>query len=123
MITDGNLLGADALDPADKLPATIRVEYVTDGKGNTANVAVTQATTRASQRGTGDEEFFARIANYAETPSDVTLRPSFNDVPATEQKLNIGAGQTVDVTFEMPRGTTKARLEAVTGAARRLSRR
>jgi len=114
VITDGNLLGADTLDPSDKLPATIRVEYVMDGKGNTANVAITQAITRASQRGTGDEEFFARIANYADAPADVTLRPSFNDVPATEQKLNIGAGQTVDVTFEMPRGTTKARLEAVT---------
>lgn len=114
VITDGGLLGTDALDPVDKLPATIRTEYVTDSKGNIANVAITQATTRASTRNPDDEEFFARIANYADKPTDVTLRPSFNDVPATDQKLNIGAGQTVDITFEMPRGTTKAHLDAIT---------
>ena len=113
VITDGGLLGADALDPNDKLPATIRVEYVTDGARTASNVAITQATTRATGRSGDDEEFFARLANYGDASVDVTLRPSFNDVPATEQKLTLGGGQTQDITFLMPRGSTKARLEAV----------
>ncbi len=113
IITDGGLLGADALDPNEKLPATIRVEYVTDGARTANNVAITQATTRAAQRSGDDEEFFARLANYGDAPAEVTLRPSFNDVPATEQKLMLGGGQTQDITFLMPRGTTKARLEAI----------
>lgn len=112
VITDGGLLGADALGPDDKIPASVKVEYI-KGTGSYANVAITQATTRLSPRGGDEEEFFARVANYADAPATITLRPSFNDIPSATQPVTIAAGQTVDETFTMPRGTTKARLEVV----------
>ncbi len=116
VITDGDLLGTGALSPDDKLPASIRVENVTQGENPaaTANVAITQASTRVSQRNADQEEFFARIANYADTPATVTLRPSFNDIASAEENVTIDAGQTIERTYTMPKGTTKAKLEART---------
>lgn len=116
VITDGDLLGADALRPDDKLPASIRVENVTQGENPaaTANVAITQASTRASQSNADQEEFFTRIANYADTPATVTLHPSFNDIASAEENVTIDAGQTIERTYTMPKGTTKAKLEART---------
>lgn len=116
VITDGALLGTGALTPDDKLPASIRVEDVTRGENPaaTANVAITQASTRVSQRNADVEEFFTRIANYAGAPATVTLRPFFNDIAAAEEKVTINAGQTIERTYTMPTGTTKARLEART---------
>ena len=116
VITDGGLLGTGALSPDDKLPASVRVENVTQGEpaAATANVAITQASSRASQRNADEEEFFTRIANYADTPATVTLRPSFNDIASAEEQATIAPGQTIERTYTMPKGTTKARLEART---------
>ncbi|MHB8645036.1 MAG: vWA domain-containing protein [Thermomicrobiales bacterium] len=116
VLTDGNLLGTGALSPDDTIPASIRVEDVTQGENPaaTANVAITQASTRVSQRNTDEEEFFTRIANYATTPATVTLRPFFNDIASAEERVTIDPGQTVERTYTMPKGTTKARLEART---------
>ncbi|GEM_PF-1865252 len=116
VITDGNLLGAGALNPDDKVPASIRVEDVTQGENPsaTANVAITQASTRSSQRNADQEEFFTRVANYAATPATVTLRPFFNDIASAEEQVTIAPGQTIERTYTMPKGTTKARLEART---------
>ncbi|MCA1668977.1 MAG: VWA domain-containing protein [Thermomicrobia bacterium] len=116
VITDGGLLGTGALSSDDKLPASIRVEDVTQGENPaaTANVAITQAATRVSQTSTDQEEFFTRIANYAATPATVTLRPSFNDIASAEEPVTIAPGQTIERTYTMPKGTTKARLEART---------
>ncbi|MCA1666466.1 MAG: BatA and WFA domain-containing protein [Thermomicrobia bacterium] len=116
VITDGDLLGTDALSPDDKIPASIRVENVTQGENPaaTANVAITQASTRVSQRNADQEEFFTRIANYADTPATVTLRPSFNDIASAEENVTIDSSQTIERTYTMPKGTTKAKLEART---------
>jgi len=116
VITDGDLLGTDALSPDDKIPASIRVENVTQGENPaaTANVAITQASTRVSQRNADQEEFFTRIANYADTPATVTLRPSFNDIASAEENMTIDSSQTIERTYTMPKGTTKAKLEART---------
>ncbi|MGI8690986.1 MAG: vWA domain-containing protein [Thermomicrobiales bacterium] len=116
VITDGDLLGADTLSPDGKLPASVRVENVTQGENPaaTANVAITQASTRVSQSNADQEEFFTRIANYADTPATVTLRPSFNDIASAEENVTIDAGQTIERTYTMPKGTTKAKLEART---------
>ncbi len=116
VITDGDLLGTGALSPDDKIPASIRVENVTQGENPavTANVAITQASTRVSQRNADQEEFFTRIANYADTPATVTLRPSFNDIASAEENVTIDSGQTIERTYTMPKGTTRAKLEART---------
>jgi hypothetical protein len=116
VITDGGLLGTGALSPDDKIPASVRVEDVTQGENPTAtaNVAITQASTRLSQSNTDQEEFFTRIANYATVPATVTLRPFFNDIASAEEKVTIDPGQTIERTYTMPKGTTKARLEART---------
>jgi Ca-activated chloride channel homolog len=116
VITDGGLLGTGALSPDDKIPASIRVEDVTQGENPalTANVAITQASTRVAQGNTDQEEFFTRIANYANAPATVTLRPFFNDIASAEEKVTIDAGQTIERTYTMPKGTTRAKLEART---------
>jgi Ca-activated chloride channel homolog len=116
VITDGGLLGTGALSPDDKIPASIRVDDVTQGENAaaTANVAITQASTRVSQQNSDQEEFFTRVANYAATPATVTLRPFFNDIASAEEQATIAAGQTIERTYTMPKGTTKARLEART---------
>lgn len=116
VITDGGLLGTGALNPDEKIPASISIENVTKGENPaaTANVAVTQASTRVSQRNADQEEFFTRIANYADTPATVTLRPFFNDIAAAEEQATIDPGQTTERTYTMPKGTTKAKLEART---------
>jgi Ca-activated chloride channel family protein len=116
VITDGGLLGTGALSQDDKIPASIRVEDVTQSENPTAtaNVAITQASTRLSQTNTDQEEFFTRIANYATASATVTLRPFFNDIAAAEEKVTIDPGQTIERTYTMPKGTTKARLEART---------
>lgn len=116
VLTDGGLLGTGALNPDDKLPASISVENVTKGENAaaTANVAITQASTRVSQRNADEEEFFTRIANYSDAPATVTLRPFFNDIPAAEEQVTIDPGQTIERTYTMPKGTSKARLEART---------
>jgi Ca-activated chloride channel family protein len=116
VITDGGLLGTGALSPDDRIPASIRIDNVTLGENPaaTANVAITQASTRVSQRNADEEEFFTRIANYANTPATVILRPFFNDIAAAEEQATIDAGQTIERTYTMPKGTTKARLEART---------
>lgn len=115
VITDGGLLGTTAFGPDDKLPADVRVENVTAGSaGPSGNVAITQASTRASQRNAEQEEFFTRIANYADTPAPVTLRPFFNDIAAAEEQLTLEPGQVIERTYTMPIGTTKAKLEART---------
>ncbi len=116
VITDGGLLGTGALSPDDKIPASIRIENVTQGENaaNTANVAITQASTRVSQRNADQEEFFTRIANYSDTGVTVTLRPSFNDIPSAEEQATIDPGQTIERTYTMPKGTTKAKLDART---------
>src|SRR4051794_7793901 len=91
VFTDGGLLGTGALSPDDRVPASIRVVDVTQGESPaaTANVAITQASTRVSQRNADQEEFFTRIANYAAAPATVTLRPSFNDIAAAEEQATI----------------------------------
>jgi hypothetical protein len=115
VITDGGLLGTTALDPNQKLPADIRVEDITKGAtGPSGNVAITQASTRVAQGNADQEQFFARIANYSNAPAQVTLRPFFNDIAAAEEQVTIDAGQTIERTYTMPKGTTKARLEART---------
>lgn len=115
VLTDGGMLGTTAFRPEDKLPANVRVENVTaGGAGPSGNVAVTQAATRASQRTADQEEFFARIANYADAPAPVTLRPFFNDIAAAEEQVTLEAGQVIERTYTMPKGTTKAKLEART---------
>lgn len=116
VITDGGLLGTGALGPDDKIPASIRVENITGGQGatSTANVAITQASTRVSQRNADQEQFFVRIANYADAPASATIRPFFNDIAAAEEQVTINPGQTIERTYDMPKGTTKAKLEART---------
>lgn len=115
VITDGGLLGTTAFGPDDKLPADVRVENVTAGSaGPSGNVAITQASTRVSQRNAEQEEFFTRVANYADTPAPVTLRPFFNDIAAAEEQVTLEPGQTIERTYTMPIGTTKAKLEART---------
>jgi len=116
VLTDGNLIGLGALNPDDKIPASIRVENVTLGENAaaTGNVAITQASTRVSQRNADEEEFFTRIANYADAPAAITLRPSFNDIASAEEKVTIDSGQTIERTYTMPKGATKAKLEART---------
>ena len=116
VITDGGLLGTGALSPDDKIPASIRVEDVTQGENPaaTANIAITQASTRVSQSNADQEEFFTRVANYANAPATVTLRPFFNGIASAEETVTIDPGQTVERTYTMPKGTTKARLEART---------
>jgi Ca-activated chloride channel family protein len=115
VLTDGGLLGTTALDPNEKLPADIRVEDVTKGaSAANGNVAITQASTRVSQQNADQEQFFTRIANYSNAPAQVTLRPFFNDIGAAEEQVTIDTGQTIERTYTMPKGTTKARLEART---------
>jgi Ca-activated chloride channel family protein len=115
VLTDGNLLGTTALDPNEKLPADIRVEDVTkNATGPNGNVAITQASTRVAPGAADQEQFFARIANYSATPAPVTLRPFFNDIAAAEEQVTIAPGQIIERTYTMPKGTTKARLEART---------
>ncbi|MDQ6604899.1 MAG: VWA domain-containing protein, partial [Chloroflexota bacterium] len=116
VLTDGNLIGLGALNPDEKIPASVRVENVTQGENAaaTGNVAITQASTRVSQRNADEEEFFTRIANYSDAPMAVTLRPSFNDIASAEEKVTIDPGQTIERTYTMPKGATKAKLEART---------
>ena len=44
----------------------------------------------------------------------MTLRPFFNDIPSAEEQVTIDPGQTIERTYTMPKGTSKARLEART---------
>lgn len=107
------LSGGPFADPPDRaalaaLPATLEWERI---GGAADNLAVTRLVARRSPLAADRVELFARIANYAATPLAGRSRIVADGAAVDERPLSLAAGGTVELVWQLPRGTREAALQ------------
>lgn len=116
LLSGGNFAAEPDRATLAALPATLRWERIGTDVGN---LAITALVVRRSAQSPDRSELFARVANYSAAP--VAAR-SVIDADGTEvdsRTLNLAAGGTVELVWQLPANTRGARLRVAptSGAA------
>ncbi len=96
---DGAALGA--------LAATVRWERIGD---ETDNLAITRFVARPSALAPDRVELFARVANYGAGPATARGTLDADGATVDQKALQLAPGGTVELVWQLPRGTRGARL-------------
>ncbi|MCA9859984.1 MAG: BatA domain-containing protein, partial [Thermomicrobiales bacterium] len=105
VITDG----AVAADPSVVGGVAAPIELVQVGRASEANLAVVELTAQASGAGAA---LFARLANFSDEHTTVTVSVLADGVPVDSQTVQIDANETIDFTSDLlPAGVSRLGVE------------
>lgn len=107
ILSSGTFAAPPDQEALSSLAATVRWERI---GGEADNVAITRLVGRPSPLAPDRIELFARVANYAASPINTTGTLDADGVPVDERAIQIAAGGTVELVWQLPRGTSGARL-------------